>query len=1098
MRKNYFFYVILPVLFYAQQLSAQVDIWIENFTYANGTTTGQGSPAIASWTAAGTSGGNGVDVQSNVLRGRNTQGPNPDRTTWMIDAGDPIEIGNYTNVSITIDLSEAGNLQSSDYIRVQYSVDGGSWTNFATNGYITNDFTSAVASQTGLSGTTLRLQIIMFNNNTSEIYYADNIVVQGTPNGPNNPGSFSATALSSSEIDLDFTTNGSVDNVVIVYNNSGTFSTPSGTPPAIGQSFAGGTLIANGTTSPVNHNGLSASTHYYYKAWSFDGTNYSIGLTDDAITLCGAVTLPWSEGFEDVGPTTTFTANQTSINGTCNWSYEKDNNGRLQFGAYAHNGSQAAAMDCSPTGTYSINYLIATLDLSAYSTATDLTLSFWHMNQGEEQQTNDAVFIRGSNSDTWITIYDLFTNQGSSGTWVEVSGLDIDNALSSNGQVPTSTFQLRFGQEDNFSFTNDGRAFDDILIEGSIVEAELIWSGDVDTDWNNMNNWLSLEVPGSGNNVTIPDGLTNYPVYDGDFDLGTICNNLTMVGNSQLTVNGDLIIPGGYSFICDANAQITVEGNWTNNGNFSSGSSTVTFNGSTNSVISGVPAKSSNKSVNTFNYQSPQFNAGAAIQADVVQNTKPVQVPQTDAQFDLQFQWPVGSGFSEAGIETDGNYIYTTRWDGTGEFNRYQMDGTFVETFTIATAAAVRDLAFDGTYFYGAPASTTLFEMDFTQGSETHISTITAPVDVRAIAYSEVDDAFYGNNWSADITKFDRLGNNLGSFAVGPTGTAYYGLAFDNYSNGAPYLWGYAQLAGSGLPADDNWLIQMALPSGTETGTYFNVASVLTLTSGIAGGLCIHNHFAPGSWTIMGMAQNDQIWGLALTESTGFYNLVDSKSNAEVIISDYVSVANNLTVNAGAYLTTNSGSYLEVTGNTTIQSDATGMASFVDNGSSTFSIAPKVKLYLTPDVWHFVSVPTNNALSGIFENAYLRGYDEPTDSWGDWIVPLDSSLSIMTGYAAWVPGSAKNAVFQGELNNGSYAANVTAQSTTSNIGYNFIGNPFPSYLDWDAASGWSKGTADNTIYYYSGAGGLSNYKYYQGAGGELPGIGHLHPGNIYN
>ena len=99
------------------------------------------------------------------------------------------------------------------------------------------------------------------------------------------PGSFIATTISSSQIDLSFTSNPSNNNVVIVWNLTGTFTTPAGTPPPVGSSFAGGTLLFNGNISPVNHTGLSPATTYYYKAFSFNGTSYSPGLTTNATTL---------------------------------------------------------------------------------------------------------------------------------------------------------------------------------------------------------------------------------------------------------------------------------------------------------------------------------------------------------------------------------------------------------------------------------------------------------------------------------------------------------------------------------------------------------------------------------------------------------------------------------------------------------------------------------------------------------------------------------------------------------------------------------------------------------------------------------------------
>jgi len=73
-------------------------------------------------------------------------------------------------------------------------------------------------------------------------------------------------------------------------------------------------------------------------------------------------------------------------------------------------------------------------------------------------------------------------------------------------------------------------------------------------------------------------------------------------------------------------------------------------------------------------------------------------------------------------------------------------------------------------------------------------------------------------------------------------------------------------------------------------------------------------------------------------------------------------------------------------------------------------------------------------------------------------------------------------MFNGPLNNGPYSIPVTNQAAGSTNGWNLVGNPYPSSLDWDASPGWDKSAIDNTIYYYSGNGGMSNYYYYVGSG----------------
>jgi carboxypeptidase family protein/immune inhibitor InhA-like protein/flagellar hook capping protein FlgD len=230
-------------------------------------------------------------------------------------------------------------------------------------------------------------------------------------------------------------------------------------------------------------------------------------------------------------------------------------------------------------------------------------------------------------------------------------------------------------------------------------------------------------------------------------------------------------------------------------------------------------------------------------------------MPPTDDLFDLQFDYPVGVGGGEAGFETDGNYMYTTAWNGV-VFYKYAMDGTYIEEFAVdGCPGGIRDLAYDGQYFYGAAATTTVYEMDF--DAMTTISTITAPVAVRGIAYDEVSDGFWANNWSDEITLFDRSGATLNSFPCG-TWISYYGFAWENVSDGGPYLWGFSQ--GGNL----NQLVQIEIATGLETGVNFDLTTIMTLGTGSAGGLCISDAFVPGMWTIAGTSQNVNIWGLEL------------------------------------------------------------------------------------------------------------------------------------------------------------------------------------------------------------------------------------------
>jgi len=528
---------------------------------------------------------------NNLFEARDVDGP----CVWLSEI---IDISGYIDVSFELVATEVGNHETVDYLNVEYRIGTGPWIliqNWNGQGSVTHtlddDFNTQTPTVTSLMGASLQLRITISNTAGDEYIRFDDILVDGTLfTGPANPTGFTASAFSSSEIDLDWIQNVAGDDVLVSWSSDGTFGTPvNGTTYIVGDPIpGGGTVIYYGPAQHFDHTGLTSQTQYFYKAWSFDGLQYSLGVIDDATTPCGFPnTLPWFEDFENVGPTTIFTANEPSINGACYWAYEKNNQGRLRFQYTSHNGSQAAAFDDSQNGgNYSINYITATLDLSNYSASTDLELSFWHRNYSDEDQSNDKVWIRGSDSDTWIEIYDLDDN---SSDWLQVSGLDIDALISSEGQTITSTFQLRFGQEDNYPLTDDGRVFDDISITGALP-ISFIWNGNTSTDWNTPANWSDNTVPISAANVIIPSSVTsgNWPVYNGNMLLGTTCEGITLEGVSELSITGDLSISSGKALTYSDNALVKIGGNWTNNGTFNPGTGKVDFNG-TNTANINVP-----------------------------------------------------------------------------------------------------------------------------------------------------------------------------------------------------------------------------------------------------------------------------------------------------------------------------------------------------------------------------------------------------------------------------------------------------------------------------------------------------------------------------
>lgn len=157
---------------------SQITFWSEDFSSeGNGTITGNNDNTVnpaADWTTSCATCNRPTEFS---VQGGSFETSNTDEVaTWTSET---ISLAGYSNIGVTIDLSESGNLENSDQITVSYILDGGTKTQFPTNGFFSNDFGSAVASVSGLSGTTLVIIIDVITNETNESIFFDNINVSG-------------------------------------------------------------------------------------------------------------------------------------------------------------------------------------------------------------------------------------------------------------------------------------------------------------------------------------------------------------------------------------------------------------------------------------------------------------------------------------------------------------------------------------------------------------------------------------------------------------------------------------------------------------------------------------------------------------------------------------------------------------------------------------------------------------------------------------------------------------------------------------------------------------------------------------------------------
>jgi len=196
---------------------------------------------------------------------------------------------------------------------------------------------------------------------------------------------------------------------------------------------------------------------------------------------------------------------------------------------------------------------------------------------------------------------------------------------------------------------------------------------------------------------------------------------------------------------------------------------------------------------------------------------------------------------------------------------------------------------------------------------------------------------------------------------------------------------------------------------------------------------------------------------------------------------DATKTVQSLTIAPGAKLTLVNGNAL-TTGALTLQSDASGTATYVDKntGSSLPAITATVNQYLAAaHSWYVSPAVASSDQTGMTN---YTTYDEVNNNW-----PVVTSTTMTVGKGYMInPGAATNISFNGTLNNGSVPVNLTYTTTnTQSAGFNLVGNPYPSYIDWTAV--YAANSAANmptaTMWYRTKVSGAWGFATVNGLGG---------------
>lgn len=240
---------------------------------------------------------------------------------------------------------------------------------------------------------------------------------------------------------------------------------------------------------------------------------------------------------------------------------------------------------------------------------------------------------------------------------------------------------------------------------------------------------------------------------------------------------------------------------------------------------------------------------------ELVLDIQPGPIPnlKTDS-LDLLFSFPCIAFEGEFGIEYDDDNIYTSSWT-SDSIAKYNVDGNLIEKFVISEVGHIRDMAYDGEFFYGGTNDQYFYVIDMV--TRALVLKADIPFRIQSIAFDNSDYVFWVcEEGSALVYQIDDLGTNLGYITVEGFDTINItGLAIDEVGWEGPFLWVFCQDNSRSL------LIKYDIYGKSQVGYEIDLSSLVSENSQ-SGGLYFVEEW--NSSYIGGLIQDQLIFALDL------------------------------------------------------------------------------------------------------------------------------------------------------------------------------------------------------------------------------------------
>ncbi|MCI1186954.1 putative Ig domain-containing protein [Hymenobacter sp. DH14] len=404
--------------------------------------------------------------------------------------------------------------------------------------------------------------------------------------------------------------------------------------------------------------------------------------------------------------------------------------------------------------------------------------------------------------------------------------------------------------------------------------------------------------------------------------------------------------------------------------------------------------------------------------------------------------------------------------------------GTGAYTYAITAGALPSGLTLTGGTISGTPTVNGTFNFTVTAtdafgstGSQAYTLVIAAPV-VTAVTWTGAlnTDWFTAGNWTSNTVPTATINATI---PTSPSGGRFPAITSSTAN-----------------------VRNLTLNSGatlTQVGGTLNIAAILTNN----GTYSASNPSSSGTGPVLSLG-GTAFSNIVGSSTTRFWNLTVGANGALLATSAGAAVQRVLTLDGN--FSTNGNSF-------TLESNASGTAMIVNNGSNVVNGTTTVQRYIAPDLnpnqgYRHVSAPISNATvaslsTGSFtptvnptyntsatptaETPFptVYGYDQDrlattTNNLADfdkgWFSPgsLSDALTVGKGYTVNLAAN-QTWNFVGAPNNGTLTQTLARNSGATNAasGLQLVGNPYPAPLDWSLVTAADRPNLDGVIYQFS-------------------------------